>query len=136
MSPTNKTLSFKTLTVQFHNALTRICIWGWSIQWPRTHWRICDIAIRGGSRWNAKLGEISTQMNSLGQYSAEDKPQGPFRVLALGLSTTQSRGTVLQQDQTVSRHRNPVWQAAGKLPRRRKARRRKDMVPEFMSRRR
>ncbi len=35
-----------------------------------------------------------------------------------------------------SGHRNPIWQAPGKLPRRRKARRNKNMVPKFMSRHR
>jgi transposase len=44
----------------------------------------------------------------LGQHPAEDQPEGFVRFLALGLSEAESRREVLQQDQTVPRHRNPI----------------------------
>jgi len=50
-----------------------------------------------------------------------------LRILALGLSAEEHRRASLQQDQTIPRHRNPIWQAS-RNPRRRKARRHENMV--------
>jgi hypothetical protein len=43
---------------------------------------------------------------SLGQHPTEGQPQGNLRLLALDLPAAKPRGTVLQQGQTVERHRD------------------------------
>lgn len=57
--------------------------------------------------------------------------KGFFAFFAVGLSAKESGRALLQQDQTAPRHRNSIQQAPGKL-----SRRRKNIVPEFMCRRR